>query len=820
MERQKVSRALSALRRLEDFVDHMQSLEATQLNFLLLSDSAQFQQFQIQKDHAVVTLEDLLVMTRETGVGKDDLTGVQQATATLLAQADAMMRNHASRKMINAADLRLSRELFDTVLARASRFEAIDREFLQQSNLKRERSFTAMGNSFLIIFAVLILVAILVFYLIANEIRTRFQQKAMQQKADSILNNITDPILVTNSAFQLIEWNAYAEVLYNLDKAQATSYPVFFADLFADRKAAEEVMHALLQHSGWSGECVHKRQDGTQLFIQASCTALTKSDQQFNGVVIQVRDLTSHRESDVRANYLANLIATSKDAIFSTNLEQEVVSWNEAAEKLYGVGEDDALGQKFVQLIGHVAEQAGSSSDDESYSAELAIRTRAQKTLFVLADTTPVKNSFGVVTGYAHYHRDITLRKELEQKLRQFNEELSELVRLKSKEFVDLVERIADGFLAFDAEWRYTYINPKAAEILGISIADSLGHVIWEKYPEAKEASFYTHYMMAQQKQEPVFVTEYYEPLHRWLEYAIYPSISGTSVLMRDITSRQEAEEKLRTQEQRFRELIENLSSGVIVHGPSGEIMLYNETAARILGMDQTEFKTLGEAESLHLWELFSESGELLTSENFPVSTVLKTQSGIRNQIIGAFNRKEQRMHWALVNAYPDFNAHGELEEIVVTFVDITDQKEAQMKLQEGEARLNRVLLAMNEGWWEWDMQTDTVFYSPRWYAILGYEPNAFPKDSGIWDELLHPDDREENDRVAGDAVSNGKSRYEVESRLRHKDGHYVHILCRGFVQRDSTGKPIRLSGVNIDLTELRTTQEKLKQALDERKRS
>ena len=177
-------------------------------------------------------------------------------------------------------------------------------------------------------------------------------------------------------------------------------------------------------------------------------------------------------------------------------------------------------------------------------------------------------------------------------------------------------------------------------------------------------------------------------------------------------------------------------------------------------------------------------------------------------------------MHWALVNAYPDFNAQGELEEIVVTFVDITDQKEAQMKLQEGEARLNRVLLAMNEGWWEWDMQTDTVFYSPRWYAILGYEPNAFPKDSGIWDELVHPDDRKENDRIAGDAVSNGKSRYEVESRLKHKDGHYVHILCRGFVQRDSTGKPIRLSGVNIDLTELRATQEKLKQALEERKRS
>lgn len=821
IDRKKATRALSALRRLEDFVDHIQTLESKQVNYLLISDSIHFQQFQAEKDSAVKALDDLIKIYGEGNLVEEDLTRVQQATASFLAHADAIMREHETRQPINPEKLQLSHELFDSVLAHAYRFESVDRALLQEIYVKRERSFTDTGKSFLVIFVLLILVSVLVFYLLVNEIRTRFQQKADQQKADSILNNITDPILVTNSAFQVIEWNAYAEVLYKLDKGSQTStYPIFLADLFVNRQAAEEVMQALLQHSGWSGECLHKQQDGTPLFIQASCTALTKPDQQFNGAVIQVRDLTSHRESDVRANYLANLIATSKDAIFSTNLDQEVVSWNEAAEKLYSIAENDALGKKFADLIGRIDEQSGTIADDDSYSAELAIRTRAQKSLYVLADTIPVKNSFGVVTGYAHYHRDITLRKELEQKLRRFNEELSDLVRIKSKEFVDLVERIADGFIAFDADWRYTYINPKAAEILGVHVEESLGQVIWEMYPTAKEASFYAHYMEAQHKQVPVFVTEYYEPIQRWLEYAIYPSLTGTSVLLRDITDRHEAETKLRFQEQRFRDLVENLSAGVIVHGTSGEVTLYNETAARILGLEHHEFAQSSQPEALKHWQLFSEAGSLLHPEDFPVSTVLKTRTAIRNQVVGAFNRKEQRMHWALVQAYPDFDEHGSLKEVVVTFVDITEQKEAQLKMEESQARLNRVLLAMNEGWWEWDMLTDSVYYSPRWFAILGYEPDAFPKDSGIWNELLHPDDKESNERISGEAIARGDSRYEVESRLKHKDGHYVHILCRGFVQRDATGKPIRLSGINIDLTELRSVEQKLKQALVERRES
>lgn len=813
-ERKNVSRALTSLRQLEDFVDCVQTLDASKTNYLLTRDNQQIQTYQTKKIQTLDALEQLLISVRDSKEGFAAVKQIQEATITLLAQDDGLIRSTANQGILNTVQLRASQRSFDTVIARTKRFEALDRKYLQESNLAREKGFTAMGNNFLAIFTVLLIVSVFAFWLIVHEIRHQYKQKAAQQKADSIINNITDPILVTNSAFQVVEWNAYAEVLYQLDRRQPVDYPIYFADLFVNRTAAEEVMQALLDHSGWSGECLHKRLDGTNLFMQASCTALINSHQQFNGLVIQVRDLTQQRESDLRANYLANLIATSKDAIFSTNLIQEIVSWNESAEKLYGVNEPDALGHRFVELVQNIKENNGTQSDDESYNAEITVCTKNNQCIHVLADTIPVKDSFGVTTGYAHYHRDITIRKELEQKLREFNEELSDLVREKSKAFVDVVDRIADGFLAFDSDWRYTYINPKAGEILNIPIEDAIGQVIWEKYPEAKTSSFHQHYLHAQEKQVPVFVTEYFTPIQRWLEYAIYPSLTGTTVFVRDITSRHEAEANLRAQERRYRDLIENLTAGVIVHSVTGEILIYNETAAQILGLDQSELNQMRESDALQGWQLLCENGQLLQNNEFPVSKVLRSKSAIRNWVLGAFNRKDQRVHWALVNAYPELNEQGDIQEVVVTFVDITDQKEIQLKLEQSQEQLKRVLLAMNEGWWDWDIVSDTVYYSPRWYAILGYEPNAFPKDSSIWNELLHPDDQAKTKQAAEDAVQGGKDLYEVESRLKHKDGHYVQILSRGFVQRNSAGDPIRISGVNIDLTDLNQAEQQLKQAL------
>jgi PAS domain S-box-containing protein len=115
----------------------------------------------------------------------------------------------------------------------------------------------------------------------------------------------------------------------------------------------------------------------------------------------------------------------------------------------------------------------------------------------------------------------------------------------------DVLERVSDAIVAFDAEWRYTYINPQAAQICGKSIEELLGQVAWEVFPEAVGLPSYNAHMKAFSSQTVVITEFYYEPWNRWFENRIYPSSNGVTTYFQDITDRvltlkalQESEER------------------------------------------------------------------------------------------------------------------------------------------------------------------------------------------------------------------------------------------------------------------------------------
>ncbi|HSV71353.1 MAG TPA: PAS domain-containing protein [Methylibium sp.] len=132
---------------------------------------------------------------------------------------------------------------------------------------------------------------------------------------------------------------------------------------------------------------------------------------------------------------------------------------------------------------------------------------------------------------------------------------------------------------------------------------------------------------------------------------------------------------------------------------------------------------------------------------------------------------------------------------------EIDELRRTQAALAASEARLARVLRGSNDGWWDWDLVADTLFYSPRWWTMLGLQPGELPADTGLWRRLLHPEDHAHVDLVLASALLNGPDHCEVEFRLRHKAGHYLHVLARGLIQRDDGGRAIRISGSNMDLS-------------------
>jgi len=144
---------------------------------------------------------------------------------------------------------------------------------------------------------------------------------------------------------------------------------------------------------------------------------------------------------------------------------------------------------------------------------------------------------------------------------------------------------------------------------------------------------------------------------------------------------------------------------------------------------------------------------------------------------------------------------------------DVSERKQAERALRESEQRLAMALAGALEGVWDWNLETNAVVYSARWTEMLGYSLDEIEPNVSAWERLVHPDDRFRADR-ANESVARGeRATYEAEFRLRHKDGHYVHVLSRGFpVRREPGGPVVRIVGIHLDLTERREAEAALRE--------
>jgi PAS domain S-box-containing protein len=117
--------------------------------------------------------------------------------------------------------------------------------------------------------------------------------------------------------------------------------------------------------------------------------------------------------------------------------------------------------------------------------------------------------------------------------------------------------------------------------------------------------------------------------------------------------------------------------------------------------------------------------------------------------------------------------------------------------------RLDLSLSAGNVAWWEWDYASGGVDFNVQKAAMLGYDPKEFPEpDYTTFTDLLHPDDYERVMQTMRDHLEGRVKLYEVEYRIRHKDGRYVWFYDRGAItERDAEGKPLKLKGIVLDYT-------------------
>lgn len=125
----------------------------------------------------------------------------------------------------------------------------------------------------------------------------------------------------------------------------------------------------------------------------------------------------------------------------------------------------------------------------------------------------------------------------------------SEALTQAKSETQRILESITDAFYVLDAGWRFTYLTPKAEELLKRSSAELLHRNIWDEFPEAVDTEIYRQYHRALHEQKTIEFVEYYAPLRTWFDIRVYPCDAGISVFFRDVNRRVQREEALRLRE-------------------------------------------------------------------------------------------------------------------------------------------------------------------------------------------------------------------------------------------------------------------------------
>lgn len=271
---------------------------------------------------------------------------------------------------------------------------------------------------------------------------------------------------------------------------------------------------------------------------------------------------------------------------------------------------------------------------------------------------------------------------------------------------------------------------------------------------------------------------------------------------------RRAAEDALQRQTEILQSILNSMGEGVLVADEDGHLLQVNPAAERIFGPQQLGAKF---GEIAPGYEICLPDGvTACPCEQRPLSQAL---SGSEVDDVELYVRVPGKPDglWASVSARPLRDKRGMVQGGVAVVRDISERKRAEEELRRSRERFDLAVQGSQDGLWDWDLETNDIYYSPRWLSIIGYDEHELAPRLETWEMRLHPEERERVLAANYAHIAGATPHYEYEYRLRHKDGTYRWILARGVALRDATGKAYRMAGSHVDVTNRRASEQALK---------
>ena len=413
----------------------------------------------------------------------------------------------------------------------------------------------------------------------------------------------------------------------------------------------------------------------------------------------------------------------------------------------------------------------------------------------------------------------------------------------------DVLERVSDGVVALDRDWRYTYVNRQAAALFGRTPDDLIGRHIWTEFPEGVGQPFQLAYEKAMAEQIFIQIENYYEPWGRWFENRIYPSPNGVSIFFHEITDRKDAEQAARDNAALLEgqnQILESIARGESLEQTLDRLLRFIEAqcpemvCSILLPEDDSDRVRHGAAPSLPAAFAQAIQGDvggpcasafaraalgpdpvivddIATDSLWADCRGLALEHGFRaswsspildvqGRVLGTFAvyfrdpTRPSRRHQYLI----DVATH-------TAAIALVNHREAGAR-RVSEERLRMAVTGGNVGIWEWDVVRDRFVLSEQLRAMFDWPIHAGTLTLREVMDSIHREDRPQIEHALQQSVALGVD-YDVEYRVVGPGGNVRWIASKGGGEYAESSTPIRMMGVALDITKRKEAELQLRRS-------